>query len=132
MIPTHQQLVEAAVTAASQAHCPYSKFHVGAALLAEDGTIFAGANVENASYGLTICAERSAFCAAVTSGARTFRAIAIVASGDEPPPPCGACRQVMAEFCSPDMPVLLATIDNPAAIQNLTLGELLPHTFTLK
>ena len=129
---THQQLIEAAVTAAAQAHCPYSGFRVGAALLDREGNVFTGVNVENASYGLTICAERSAFCAAITAGAREFEAIAIVASGEEPPPPCGACRQVMAEFCSEDLAVLLATIDSPTDIQTYTLGELLPHSFTLK
>ncbi len=129
---THQQLVAAAVAAAAQAHCPYSGFRVGAALLDREGDVFAGANVENSSYGLTICAERSAFCAAITAGAREFEAIAIVASGEEPPSPCGACRQVMSEFCSEDLTVLLATIDSPNNIQTYTLEELLPHRFTLK
>ena len=128
----HQNLVDAAVAATSQAHCPYSGFSVGAALLDREGRIFLGVNVENASYGLTICAERSAICAAVTAGAREFDAIAIVASGDVPPSPCGACRQMLAEFCSCDLPVLLATINKPTEITNYRLGELLPHAFTLK
>jgi len=129
---SHQQLVQAAIDAASNAHCPYSGFRVGAALLAEDGRIYCGVNVENASYGLTICAERSAMCAAITAGARDFEAMAIVASGDDPPSPCGACRQVLAEFCSPDFTILLAALAKPDDVAVYRLDELLPHAFTLK
>jgi cytidine deaminase len=128
----HQDLVEAAVAAASQAHGPYSGLRVGAALLDREGRIFKGANVENASYGLTICAERSAVCTAITAGAREFEAIAIVASGDAPSSPCGACRQVLAEFCPGDFTILLATVDAPTEITTYRLDELLPHAFTLK
>jgi cytidine deaminase len=113
---TQRQLVEAAVEAAANAYNPYSKFSVGAALLGKNGEIFVGTNVENASYGLTICAERTAFFSAITAGCREFSAIAIVASGERPPPPCGACRQVMAEFCSGDFEILLADIITPAAM----------------
>jgi cytidine deaminase len=91
------------------AHAPYSGFLVGAALEAKDGRIFTGCNVENLSYGLTICAERNAICHAVACGAREFRAIAIVADSVEPVSPCGACRQVMAEFG--DFEVIAATLD---------------------
>jgi cytidine deaminase len=91
------------------AHAPYSGFQVGAAVQAKDGRIFTGCNVENLSYGLTICAERNAICHAVASGAREFSAIAIVADSIEPVSPCGACRQVMAEFG--DFQVISVTLD---------------------
>lgn len=115
--------------ASQNAYCPYSGFRVGAALLTSEGTIFTGVNVENASYGLTICAERSAICAAITAGARECNAIAIVSSGSNPAQPCGACRQVLAEFGSPDLRVILATIDNPSKSLTFRLGELLPFAF---
>ena len=128
---THQQLVNHAVEAAANAHNPYSKFSVGAALLGKNGELFVGTNIENVSYGLTICAERSAFCVAITAGCREFEAIAIVASGDTPPLPCGACRQVMAEFCESEFEIVLATINTPENIQVYSLNDLLPHQFEL-
>lgn len=91
-------LERAASAVRRRAHAPYSKFLVGAALLAEDGRVFLGANVENASYGLSLCAERSAIAAAVAAGAKKFRALAIASAGRRPATPCGMCRQVMAEF----------------------------------
>ena len=94
----HESLITAAIAARLRAYAPYSQFQVGAALLAADGRIFTGCNVENLSYGLTICAERNALFAAVAAGVREFTAIAIVADTREPISPCGACRQVMAEF----------------------------------
>ncbi len=101
-----QKLVREAQRAAENSYAPYSAFHVGAALLSEDGTIFRGANVENRSYGLSICAERSALVSAVSAGHTRFTAIAIF-SPDSPYPisPCGACRQVLSEFLSPDTPL---------------------------
>lgn len=125
-------LVDAAIDAMARAYAPYSHFHVGAALLDEDGNIWTGCNIENASYPATICAERSAISTAVSAGVRRFAAIAIVGGpggvlGDICTP-CGICRQVLSEFCTPDLPVYLGHADG---ITTLTLGELLPHSFTL-
>jgi len=120
------ELIEQARRAMANAHAPYSGYRVGAALLCDDGTVITGCNVENASYGLTNCAERTAVFSAVASGRVTFEAIAIAASGDPAPFPCGACRQVLAEFCAAEFPVHIAT---PDGHKTLTLGELLPHTF---
>ncbi len=102
-------LIAAATAARLQAYAPYSNFQVGAALLATDGRLFTGCNVENLSYGLTICAERNAVFAAIAAGVREFEAIAIVADTREPISPCGACRQVMAEFG--DFKIISATLD---------------------
>lgn len=103
--------LEASARAAREAaYAPYSQYRVGAALLAEDGRVFSGANVENASYGLCQCAERSAIGAAIVAGARRFRAICIVTGGTEPATPCGMCRQVLAEF-PPSFVVRCLSID---------------------
>ena len=99
-----QQLFEAAELARQRAHAPYSKFHVGAAIFCDDGSISAGCNVENASYGLTVCAERNAVGAMVLGGKKPL-AVAIVVDSREPTPPCGMCRQVLAEFGAPTLPV---------------------------
>ncbi len=115
-------LVEAAWQAREHAHAPYSNFAVGAALLAADGRIFTGCNVENLSYGLTICAERVAIGTAVAAGARDFLALAVVADTTVPVSPCGAGRQVMAEFGVPK--ILLA---NRTERLEFTLDELLPR-----
>lgn len=125
------KLLKAAAACARKAHAPYSRFHVGAALLTNDGEIIAGCNVENASYGLTICAERNAIFASVARGKRKFAAVAIVADA-QLPYPCGACRQVLAEFCPPSTPVFIAPIRNLRRHIRTTLGELLPMTFRLK
>ena len=128
-IPSHEALLEIADRAAANAYVPYSHFHVGAALLAEDGTVFAGCNVENSSYGLTNCAERTAVFSAVAAGHREFRAIAIVqgagAGANEPCWPCGACRQVLSEF-NPDMDVIFREGND---LRVTSLRELLPHCF---
>ncbi len=118
--------LEAAARAAQQqAYAPYSRFRVGAALEAEDGSIYVGCNVENASYGLTICAERAAVCAAVSAGARRFRRAVVVTDIDPPAAPCGACRQVLAEF-GKDF-----RIDGVGSAGRVswTIGELLPAAF---
>ncbi len=121
-----EALVAAAEAMQKQAHAPYSKFRVGAALLAEDGQIYAGCNVENASYGATVCAERSAVSAMVAAGARRISAIAVVTDGPEPVMPCGICRQVLLEFAD-DTVVLAVT---PSGEKQTTLAELLPEPFS--
>ena len=123
---TVRRLVEAARRAGQKAYAPYSRFQVGAAVLAEDGRIFVGCNVENSSFGLTVCAERNAVAAAVVAGARPS-AVA-VAAGPSPVSPCGACRQVLAEF-SPRMPVILAGSVGDGE-QVTTLDALLPDAFS--
>ena len=114
---------------AANAYVPASSFCVGAALLAEDGTIYPGCNVENASYGLTVCAERNAIGRAVAEGARRFVAVAVWADVEEPARPCGACRQVLAEF-GPKMRVLLAGRDG--ALVRTDLVTLFPEPFTFE
>ena len=121
-----QQLIAAACSARAQAHAPYSGFAVGAALLMQDGRIIEGCNVENASYGLTLCAERVAVVRAVAEGETAWRAIAVASPGGAAP--CGACRQVLAEFCT-DLPVLLVDTDAPDRIRHTTLATLLPDRF---
>ncbi len=116
-------LISAATASRQLAYAPYSNFQVGAALQAKDGRVFTGCNVENLSYGLTICAERSALFAAIAAGVREFSAIAIVADTREPISPCGACRQVMAEFG--DFKVVCATLGGK--VFESTVGELLPR-----
>lgn len=124
-------LVELAYEAMKSAYAPYSKFSVGAALLTEDGKVFGGCNIENASYPTGICAERTAFVKAISEGNRKFSAIAICASStDDYIVPCGICRQFMSEFCPPDFPLILAK--TPSDFRVTTLGELLPYSFSLK
>lgn len=117
--------------AREQAYAPYSNFLVGAALLARDGRRFSGCNVENASYGLCNCAERTALFNAIAAGCRPgdFAAIAVIADTDHPVSPCGACRQVMAELCDGAMPVLLANLHGDT--QQTSVAALLPGSFKL-
>lgn len=122
-----QELIQAALKVREHAYAPYSGFKVGAAILAEDGEIYTGCNVENASYGLTVCAERVAVNKAISAGVRDFQGIAIVTDVRKPASPCGACRQVLAEF-SPQMPVYLANLQGKVC--KLSLEELLPDAFT--
>ena len=121
------ELLEAARAVRPRAYAPYSHFLVGAALLSRSGKIYTGCNVENISYGLTLCAERSAVAAAVADGEREFAAIAIVADTEKPISPCGACRQVLAEF-SPNLEVFLATLSGK--LESYRLIELLPRPQT--
>lgn len=121
-----EQLIEEARQAMTRAHAPYSDFPVGAALLGESGTVYHGANIENASLGLSICAERVAVFAAVSRGEKVYRALAIVTGTEEPTPPCGACRQVLREFAD-DLPIYLA--GKPKAIRITRLPDLLPDAF---
>jgi cytidine deaminase len=119
------RLLEAARQVRESAHAPYSGFCVGAALLVEDGRVFVGCNVENASYGLGVCAERNAVAAAIAAGVRDFRAIAVVTDADPPASPCGACRQVLAEFG--DFEVLIADL---TGLRDRTwVLDLLPRAF---
>ena len=119
-------LVAAAVKARRHAAAPYSRFRVGAALLAADGRVFTGCNVESASYGLTVCAERTAVFKALSEEARGFRAVAVVTEADQPTSPCGACRQVLWDQCR-DLEVIMQTTDGRRAESRL--AALLPHAF---
>lgn len=125
---TIEKLIAAAIKAQQMAYAPYSKFRVGAALLTADGQIITGCNVENSSYGLCNCAERTAIFKGVSEGQREFRAIAIVGDSDDPCTPCGACRQVMVEF-APQMQVIMANPKGESEI--MTAAELLPKYFKL-
>ncbi|KAJ7730689.1 cytidine deaminase [Mycena maculata] len=123
------ELATAAIEAKGNAYSRYSNFPVGAALLAHDGTVIKGASIDNASYGATICAERTAIVKAVSDGFKSFAALAIVANVPRISP-CGMCRQVIAEFCAPDMPVLLVPGDYPkegSEVKETTFGELFPQ-----
>lgn len=123
---TPNELLEIARRRLENAHAPYSGYRVGAALLCSDGTVVTGCNVENTSYGLTNCAERTAVFTAIASGRKQFTALAIAASDNPSPYPCGACRQVLAEFCGDDFPVHVATTEG---YETITLGALLPSAF---
>ena len=114
--------------ARDNAYVPYSKFPVGAALLAEDGTVYHGCNIENSAYSMTNCAERTAFFKAVSEGVHTFEALAVVGDTEGPISPCGACRQVIAEFCEGTMPVYLTNLKGD--VLETTVAELLPGAFS--
>jgi len=120
------KLIEAALAAREQAHAPFSNFKVGAALEDESGRIFTGCNVENATYGLTICAERVAVFKAISEGARKFRRIAVAADTDSLTPPCGACRQILWEFCG-DAEITLANLHGKS--ETMQMKDLLPRPF---
>ena len=121
-----QKLMDCTIKARENAYSPYSHFAVGAALLCEDGTLFEGCNIENASYGLTNCAERTAIFKAVSEGHTKFKALAVVADTEGPCAPCGACRQVMAEFKIP----LIIMGNLMGNIKIVTIEELLPFSFS--
>ena len=127
--PSAAELVAAARAARERAYAPYSGFRVGAALLTSQGDMITAANVENASYGLSICAERSAVVAAVAAGSRSFLAVAVAGNGPDPVTPCGACRQVLREFpAGVDLEVLCAG-ETGDQLLTTTLGALLPESF---
>ncbi|MFC0180933.1 cytidine deaminase [Thorsellia kenyensis] len=123
----YKDLVAAAKKAMEGAYAPYSKFHVGAALLSIDDEIIPGCNIENASYGLSNCAERTAIFKAVSEGKTRFKALAVIGKTDLPIAPCGACRQVIREFCDPDMPIILANENGDMELTNI--ATLLPYSF---
>jgi cytidine deaminase len=124
-----QALMAKAIEARERAYAPYSRFKVGAALLGEDGTVHYGCNVENAAYGPTNCAERTALFRAIADGnePRSFKAIAVVGDTKDPLTPCGVCRQVMVELCAPDMPVFMGTL--AGTYIETTVADLLPGAF---
>jgi cytidine deaminase len=125
-----QQLIEKAIEARNKAYTPYSKFQVGAALLTKNQQVFQGCNIENASFGLTNCAERTAIFKAVSEGEKEFEAIAIVGDTDGPVSPCGACRQVMAEFFDKNTKIILTNLKGDTV--ETTIDGLLPGYFTAK
>ena len=125
----HQPLIRAALEARERAYAKYSNFRVGAALLTADGQIFSGCNVENVSYGLTICAERAAVFAAVASGQQTFERLALAISGGATP--CGACRQVLFEF-APNLSILIIDADRLQVVKEVNLRDLLPAAFKME
>ncbi|EJS67016.1 MULTISPECIES: cytidine deaminase [Bacillus cereus group] len=125
-----KKYIEEANKMLSKAYIPYSKFPVGAALVTKEGKIYTGCNIENASYGLCNCAERTAIFKAVSEGEREFSYLVITGETDGPISPCGACRQVIAEFCDPEMPVLLTNVKGDE--KEVTVGQLLPGAFSIE
>ncbi len=123
-----KQLMEEAKVAITKAYVPYSRFKVGAALLTVDGKVYHGCNIENAAYSMTNCAERTAFFKAVSDGDKEFAMLAVIADTEGPVSPCGACRQVISEFCPKDMKVVLTNLKGD--IQETTVGDLLPGAFS--
>lgn len=133
-IPTREQIdrwIELAVQVKARAYAPYSQFHVGCALIGSDGTVYLGCNVENAAYGPTNCAERTALFRAIADGCQPRSFVALTVTGDtaEPITPCGICRQVMAELCAPKMPVILSNAEGHYRLT--TVEQLLPGAFGL-
>ena len=122
------ELIDLAVKTSENAYVPYSHFPIGAVLVTDDGKLYTGVNVENASFGLTNCGERTAIFKAVSEGERSFKELIIYGQTERPVSPCGACRQVMAEFFEPDLPVTLVAKDKSTVV--MTVKELLPYSFT--
>jgi len=130
MAARRDDLLAAARKARDEAYAPYSAFRVGAAVRGASGRIYSGCNVENASFGLTCCAERNAIFAMVAAGEREVREVLVIGDTPDILPPCGACRQVMAEFAQPSAVVRMC--DRTGAGRSVTVGELVPHLFRLK
>ena len=122
------ELIDLAVKTSENAYVPYSHFPIGAILVTDDGKLYTGVNIENASFGLTNCGERTAIFKAVSEGERSFKELIIYGQTEKPVSPCGACRQVMAEFFEPDLPVTLVAKDKSTVV--MTVKELLPYSFT--
>ena len=122
------ELIDLAVKTSENAYVPYSHFPIGAVLVTDEGKIYTGVNIENASFGLTNCGERTAIFKAVSEGERSFKELIIYGQTEKPVSPCGACRQVMAEFFEPDLPVTLVAKDKSTVV--MTVKELLPYSFT--
>jgi len=125
-----KKLLDAARKAKENAYAPYSNFHVGAALMTEDGNIYSGCNVENTSYGLTICAERNAIFKMAAEGERLISEILVIGDTEEFLPPCGACRQVIAEFSKKETPVYMCNKNGD--VKQSTVDDIIPYSFTLK
>lgn len=123
---TIEKLIAAARAVREKAHAPYSQFKVGAAVLGADGGVFAGCNVENSSYGLSVCAERNAVAAAVAGGEKSVVAVVVATQSAEPSPPCGTCRQVLSEFGDP----LIVLVNNEGHEERLHLNEIFPRPFS--
>ena len=130
MTKAKQEWMDTAIAALDKAYVPYSHFPVGACLVTKTGKIYQGLNIENASFGLSNCAERTAFFKAVSEGEREFQHLVVAGHTPEAISPCGACRQVMVEFCEPEMPVTL--LGDNGAVKEMTIEELLPYYFTNK
>ena len=126
---TEKELIDAAADVRKRAYAPYSNFKVGAAVETEDGAIYTGCNVESASYGLTVCAERGAIWKGISRGVTKFGRIAVVVDTEELTPPCGVCRQIIWEFCG-DVPVILANLHGKT--ETIMMSELLPRAFDSK
>ena len=129
MEPSENELIDAASDARVNAYAPYSEFKVGAAVATEDGKIYVGCNVESASYGLTVCAERVAIWKGISRGEKRFCRIAVVVDTEELTPPCGVCRQIIWEFCG-DVPVILSNLNGKR--ETVQMSELLPRAFDSK
>lgn len=124
-----EKLIEEATKARENAYVPYSSFKVGAALLANSGKIYSGCNIENSSFSLTCCAERTAIFKAISEGEKNFQAMAVIADSKDAVSPCGACRQVMAEFFTEDVTIYLTNLTEKT--KEITVAELLPYSFKL-
>ncbi|MBM3761361.1 MAG: cytidine deaminase [Acidobacteria bacterium] len=120
-------LIDKARAAQATAYAPYSKYHVGCALETNSGEVFTGCNIENASYGATLCAERVALFKAVSEGHRNFRRILIATDASTPAPPCGLCRQALSEFCTPDLEIILCGANDTQ--RRFLFSDLFPHPF---